>query len=67
MTVCDLCDSRVDVTHCVIALPDVKEADSDGDLCPRCQRKVHEFMKAVRVENFGEPTAAVKIKAKSRA
>jgi len=50
MLICDLCESKNDVSRCVIQLPLVREAVTHGDLCAGCQRDVHDFLKQRRAE-----------------
>lgn len=50
MKICDLCEARVDVSICVLKLPQVPEANEAGELWAKCQRKVHEFMASLRTE-----------------
>lgn len=61
MKICDLCENRVDVSLCVLKLPQVPESVEAGDLCARCQRKVHEFLKTLWSE-FVQQTATLAAK-----
>lgn len=47
MTICDLCEGRIDVIACRIELPFVKQSGNGSlDLCMDCQKKVFVYISA---------------------
>ena len=56
MTICDLCEGRIDVASCRMELPHVKQAQGTLDLCMKCQSEIYLMIESLSKRAKPNPT-----------